>query len=197
MINQNTFWGIKLVVVLLFALMSKFLNAQTYEQVCLEYIVQNKDQFKNIYDSYLPTTKVEFYYYPVVQDLKFFWEGYSHIDTAKLLPWKKDILEFYKIHESLYKDTVYIYHQSKYNNKLKLKPVKGAKASTIDITNLLEDGKKGTIISLVYIYSKIEINGFIYVLADIEFGYSDINVLFKINPLNKQITGKHVMSGVN
>ncbi len=189
--NQNTFFGIKLLAALLFALMSSFLNAQTYEQVCLGYILNNKNKFKNPLYDYEPNSKVEFYYYPIVKDLKFYWEDYKNVDSAKLQAREKDILRFYERHEKLYKDTSYSYSQYKYFNKLKLKPVRGGKAYNNYQTQTLFKKKTNGIYCLIVIFSKIKINGFIFVLADIEFDGSHYELLFKLHPTEKKVLDIH------
>ena len=184
-----------LFLIMLFSFVYLSMYAKSYEQVCLEYILNNKEDFKNPLYDYYPDSKVEFYYYPIVQDLKFFWEGYKNVDTAKLAPWKKDILLFYKTHEVLYKDTFYSYYQYKYFNKLKLNPFKGAIAYHNYQTRTLFR-EKNVINCLIVIYSKIKINDFIYVLADIEFDGSHYEILFKIHPIDKKVLDIHMYFAV-
>lgn len=194
--NQNSFLGIKLLAILLFVLMFKFLNAQTHEQVCLEYILNNKNKFKNPLFDYEPNSKVEFYYFPTVKDLKFWWEGINNLNTAKIDSNKKDILGFYKNHEDIFKDTFYNYYQYKYLNKLKLKPVKGGNPYKFTNTSTFFKEKGDGIFCLIVVFSKIRINGFIYVLVDIEFNGSHYDLLLKLHPTEKNVLDIHVLFAV-
>jgi hypothetical protein len=185
-----------LFLIKLFSFVYLSMYAKSYEQVCLEYILNKKEDFKNPLYDYYPDSKVEFYYYPVVQDLKFWWEKYNNIDKTRIDSNRYNYLKFYSNHESLFKDSVYTYNQYKYFNRLKLSKVKNGKIYKHDNTVSFFNEKKEGINCLIFVYSKIKINLFYYVSVSIEFFGSYFDIMFKLDPINKIILDFHTYFAV-
>jgi hypothetical protein len=139
--------------------------AKSYEKVCLEFIISNKDSFKDHLFDYKPNDKINYHYYVFANDCPLDCISYELKGPIK----------------TSLKQEIKHYYQYKYKSKLKLKPVVGAipslKKNVVDFFKSNQDGLN----CLIIINSKVKVNNDFYVLVWIEWGGCGHTVIIKLD----------------